>query len=649
MTAFRYVRCFCIAAITLGSTTLPVRTLAQSVSGPVQSLPVSTVPQPVDHPLAGVIALTVDATDIAHKLFGVREDIPVQQSGTMTLLYPRWESASHGPSVSVVSLAGLDVRADGKSVAWRRDPVDTNAFHIDVPNGARTVQVTFQIVTQPGDELLLPDSVTVPWQRLILYPAGWYARDIAISSTVTLPHGLQPSSSLSIIGERQVITRFATVSLETLLDSPVFAARYARQIALTDSGTTAVSLDLMASRTEDLAVAPERIADLRRMVAQTQAIFGIAPFVRYDILARMSNDASASGTEHRASGEISLPSTYFRDWAGQLNNRDIIPHEFVHSWNDLYRRPADQWTPTPNVPAGSSLLWVYEGQTEFWGRVIVARAGLRSVEETRDQIAIDAAEIANRPGRAWRALSDDVNYPLFMLRQPVPWRDWQRRRDYYQEGVMLWLDVDAVLRERSGGRRGLDDFARRFFAVSSADAPTSTYDFAALCQALNNTVPNEWAGFLRQWLDGHEELDTNAGLGRTGWRLVYTDVATATFAQNEIQSGVTDLSYSIGLTVADDGKVRTVTWNGPAFRAGMAPQVRILTVAGAPFTHDALLDAVRGSVSTPVHLTFEQDGQRFERTLAYRGPLRYPRLEPIRGRADRLAMLLAERQTGRSQ
>ncbi|MDL5364817.1 M61 family peptidase [Xanthomonas sp. NCPPB 2654] len=614
----------------------------QTPTLPVQVLESPSIARPVDHVFAGTIELDVEQADVAHKLFVVRERIPVQRAGAITLLYPRWEAASHGPSLSVVDLAGLQVEADGRPLAWRRNPRDPHAFDLEVPAGTQAIEVRFQIVG--ADDELSPDLVVVPWQRLILYPAGWYARNLTIAATVTFPAGLQPFTSLVALDSRDGRSRFAPVSLETLLDAPVYAARHARQLSLSALGPATVSVDLIARRPDDLAVAPERIEALSRMVEQAGAVFGAAPFGHYAFLARMEDDGSAGGTEHRRSSEISLPSSYFSDWEGQLNNRDILAHEFVHAWNGLYRSPADLWTPTPNEPQGGSLLWVYEGQTEFWGRVLAARSGLRTREETLDKLALDAAEIANRPGRAWRSLSDDVNYPAFMLRKAVPWRDWQRRRDYYLEGVLLWLDVDALLREQSGGRRGIDDFARIFFAGAAPDAPTRTYVFDDVAKALNAVAPYDWARFLRRWLDGHAELDVSAGLARQGWRLAYSDTATAAYRQNEKELDVTDLSYSIGLTVADSGLVRSIAWDGPAYRAGIGPKTKIVSIGGAPFTCDGLIEAVRHAASAPISVTFEQDGRTVARTLDYRGTLRYPHLERIAGQPDRLGTLFAPRQ-----
>lgn len=616
---------------------------AQPSPGPVYRVPAATVPLPVDHRFDGVLDLQVDATDIGHRIFTVREHVPVAGGSRITLFYPRWEAASHGPSLSVVDLAGLVVEVEGRPVRWRRDPYEPHAFHVDVPAGATAIDVRFQMVA--GGDLLTPDIVSVPWQRLVLYPAGWYARNIRVAASLTLPAGLRAFTALRAEAAVSTTLSFAETTLESLLDAPVLAGRYTRQVPLTAPGIGSVTLDLVAQRSEDLAVPPERVAELRALIAQMTAVFGTTPFAHYDILARLGDDGASGGTEHRSSSENGLPSSLFHDWQLQILSRDLIAHEIVHAWNGFYRTPADLWAPTPNVPVSDRLLWVYEGQTEFWGRVLATRAGQFTPDELRDRIAVEAAEIAARPGRAWRPLSDDVHYPAFMLRQPVPWRDWQRRRDYYSEGVLLWLAVDGELRARTGGRRGLDDFAGAFFAGATPDAPTRTYTFEDLCETLEAVAPGDWAGWLRQWIDGQGALDTTVGLRSHGWRLVFTDSPTAAFRAAEEEAGVADLSYSIGLGVRENGVVRTVSWDGPAFRAGLRPGARIVAINGAAFGTEALLAAVRASAGRPLVLTVEQDGGRSDRPIPYAGPLRYPRLERIADRPDTLGDLLTPRTT----
>jgi len=611
---------------------------AQTASGPVYTKPAVAIPPPVDRAFDGEIELHVDATDVQHRIFTVRQRIPVGKTGFDTLLYPRWEPASHGPSLTATDLAGLAVEAGGRPIAWRRDRYDPHAFHLDVPQGTSVIDVRFQMVA--GEDLLTPDVVAVPWQRLALYPAGWYARNIPVAAAVTLPDGLRPWTALEVKRTEGPTVRFKTTTLETLLDAPVLAGRYASQVPLTAPGLGAVSLDLVALRAGDRVVPAARIAELRKLIGEMRAVFGTTPFERYEILARLSDDGSSGGTEHRASSEDTLASTHFRDWPGQILSRDLIAHEIVHAWNGFYRTPADLWAPTPNVPVSGSLLWMYEGQTEFWGRVLATRAGQFTPEELRDRLALEAAEIAARPGRAWRPLSDDVNYPSFMLRQAVPWRDWQRRRDYYSEGVMLWLAVDAEVRERSGGHHGIDDFARRFFAGAAPDEPTRTYTVDDICDALSAVATGDWKGFLLRWIDGHEELDTTSGLTRHGWRLIFTDTPTEAFRASEDESGMVDLTYSIGLTTRTDGTVRSVAWDGASFRAGMRPGTRIASVNGMPFGRDVLLAAVRDSVNRPIVLTIEQDSRKSDVRIDYAGLLRYPRLERIADRPDTLTALL---------
>lgn len=597
---------------------------------------------PRDIAFAGTITLAVDATDTRHKVFGVHESIPVQAPGPMTLLYPAWESASHAETAAVVNLAGLVIHAEGKRIAWQRDPVNVHAFHIDVPTGARTIDLEFQYVTRAADAQLLPDSALLQWHRVLLYPAGWFARNIPVAATLKLPHGLHGFSALEVERSMDDTTVYKPTSLETLTDSPVVASRYVRQINLAPDGAPPFRLDLLAERPADLAETPEDLAALRALIDQTGHVFGVPHYTHYDALVTLSDQFSAGGIEHLESAEDNLPADYFTHPDQQLNNRDLIAHEYVHSWNGRFRQPADLWVPTLNEPMRDSLLWVYEGQTEFWGRVLAARSGMRSPQETLDKLALDAAVVAERPGRAWKSLADSSLDPLFVIGHSVPWRDWQRREDYYPEGVMLWLYVDALIREKSGDHKSLDDFAHAFFAIDGGSRITKTYTFNDVCAALNSVTPYDWAGFLRARLDS-QKADVLDGLALDGWRLTFTDTPTETFRQDEIDSGVSNLSYSIGLAVTKSGDVRTVAWHGPAFDAGLAPGARIRSVNGKPFAPEVLEAAVRASADVPIELGYEADGRSVSASIPYQGSLLYPRLERIAGSKDRLTALLSPR------
>jgi len=325
-----------------------------------------------------------------------------------------------------------------------------------VPAGVPNITLSFEYLPRSAEELG-PDILDSQWQRLLLYPAGWYAQH-PCSGTTPDPVGnaglhcsqsrptRQPQLERSAERKREgpVIT-FYPESLNRLVDAPVYAGRHVRQIPLRSASNSPVHLDLLADSPADLVVSPLALTQFNAMVAQTEKVFGSPPFSHYDILVSLSDDLSpGGGLEHLEEGENNLPARYFSQSAQQLNKRDLIVHEYVHAWNGRCRQPSSLWSADFNTPTDPSLLWVYEGQTEFWGRVLAARSNIRSYQEALDRFALDAALVADRPGRAWKDLADSTLNPLYMAGHPVTWRDWQRREDYYPEGVLLWLDVDAA-------------------------------------------------------------------------------------------------------------------------------------------------------------------------------------------------------------
>jgi len=611
--------------------------VAQAGVGPRPSSVSSLLPTPEDRPFAGAITLAVDATDTARGIVSVAETIPVQAAGDLVLLYPQWETASHAPTVPLASLTGLEVGIDGRRVQWRRDPVDVHAFHVTVPAGARSVTLGFQIIADR--ETLHHDRIDLQWQRMLLYPAGWFARDLPVSASLHIPGGMTAFTALDRIGPGVADLHFAPTPLDRLIDAPVYAASISRHVELMPGDPQPVRLDLIAGDGTKLAIGESETARLRALIAQTGRVFGPAPFRHYDAIVVLDDKVGAGGIEHLEEGENDLPADYLLQPGKQLNNQDLIAHELVHAWNGRFRQPADLWTPTFNDPVGGSLLWVYEGQTEFWGRVLAARSGMRSRQETLDKLALDAATVANRPGRAWKSLADSTNDAIYMAGHHVGWRDWQRREDYYPEGVLLWLDVDARLRELSGNKRSLDDFAKRFFHAARPDGVVSTYTFDDVCRTLDTIAHDDWHAFLTRHLDTHDDSEATAGLARAGWRLVYTAEPSDTFLQNEAEGGGLDLGYSIGAIVDDDGTVDSVAWDSPAFRAGLAPGTRILTVEGASYSREALR-LVTAKSKAVIGLETSADGERRSLKITHAGGLRYPHLERIAGTPDRLSALL---------
>ena len=640
-----------LCALCLLASTLHAAT-AQVGVGPRQSPATAPIEPPRDKPFPGAITLAVDATDVAHRIYTIHETIPVRGGHALTLLYPQWETGSHAATASAAALAGLHIHVGGQALAWRRDPVDVFAFHVEVPRWAASVEVDFQFLSpvsaRSGALTMTRDLISVPWPSVLLYPAGWYARDIPVDASVRLPDGLHAATALETRkagGERDSgELRFATTSLERLADSPVYAGRHFRREELAAAGETPVHLDLFAEYPASLEGGHAQIDAMRRLVHQAQLLFGARHFAHYDFLTVLgASFPGPGGIEHLESSENVLPPDFLTHPDAQLFNADLLAHEFAHSWNGRFRQPADLWTANLNSPMRGSLLWVYEGQTQFWGRVLAARAVQRTPQESLDQLALDAAETQGRSGRSWKSLQDSSSDSLYMAGHGVTWRDWTRREDYYIEGPLLWLDVDARLRELSGERRSLDDFARDFFGGRDGDTVTRTYTLEELCHALDGVVHADWVEFLRARLDAHDNQLATQGLARAGWRLAWDDKPSPTYLQAEVDAGGSDLSWSIGAIVTEKGALRSVRFNGSTFKAGFVPGDKLVSVNGQPFTVAALKSAIATSATTPIDLEVETGAGRKPVRLDYSGGLRYPHLERIEGTVDRLRALFSAR------
>lgn len=604
------------------------------------------------------LTLSVDATDLDHRVLQVRETLQVEP-GPLRLWFPRWLPGSHGPYGPIERLAGLTVRAGERALAWRRDPADPHAFLLDVPPGTNRLDLAFQYIAplshDAGQVSITPAIVGVQWETVVLYPAARPAHEIVVQANLKLPAGWQAATALRPAGAEP--TAFAPVTLETLVDSPVFAGRHLRRIALDAPGhPQPVTLHLVADEARQLDAKPAQIEAHRALVRQADLLFGTRPYRHYDFLLALSESFGGIGLEHMESSENGVRPIYFSsDWAESMRNRDLLAHEYVHTWNGKLRRPADLATPDFNsVPMRNSLLWLYEGQTQFWGRVLAARSQLATPEQTRDAIASLAASYDHRAGRAWRSLQD-TTYEATMTadRSSREWPDWQRTADYYDEGTLIWLDADMLIREKSGGRRSLDDFARAFFGVAPVrgalgEPRPKTYTFDDVVRALEAVQPHDWAGFLRDHLDNHRERAPLDGLARSGWRLVYRDEPNPF---DKLDDGWSperddDFAYSLGVVAGAGGKLKRVAWDSPAFKAGLAPGAKILAVNGRDWSAERLAAAITANRKgdAPIELIV-QDGERW-RTLRidYRDGLRYPRLERVAGTPDRLTGLLAPRQ-----
>ncbi|QBE64931.1 M61 family metallopeptidase [Pseudoduganella lutea] len=605
------------------------------------------LPPSVDQPYPGTIQMKIDASDTARNIFRIQQSIPVKP-GKLTLLYPQWVTAQHGPTGALHQLAGLKVSANGKPVAWKRDPLNVFAFQVDVPQGAKTLDVEYQHLspneTGQGRIAMTPDILGIQWQSMTMYPAGYHVRRIPIQATLTLPAGWQYGTALETASRQGDEVKFKATDLETFIDSPLFAGRYYKQIDLDPGAKLPVRLNIVADTPEALEAKPEQIAPHREMVKQAYKLFDSQHYAHYDFLFALSDEFGGVGREHHQSSENGVKANYFTEWNKTEAVRTLLPHEFTHSWNGKFRRPKGQDVPNFNTPLDNNLLWVYEGQTQYWGQVLTARSGLAQQASVRDMIANMAATYSNVQGRSWRPVVDTTNDPIISQRRPQVWPNWQRSEDYYSEGALIWLDVDTKIRELSGDKRSLDDFARVFFGVDNGVIQAKHYTFDDVVKALNGVQAFDWAPFLKKRVEetGPAPLD---GLARAGWKLVYADKPTDFLKGVEDVSKTANFQYSLGFSVGSDGKIVAIVWDGPGFKAGLSGNTTLVAVNGRAYKPELLRAAVTAATkdSKPIDLLVKRGNDYRTVSLDYHGGLKYPRLERIEGTPDRLQAILQPR------
>lgn len=627
----------------LKSTILASALLAAVASLGAAAVRADDVPPPADVAFDGTLKLVVDATDTDHRIFRVKESIPAK-AGPLTLLFPEWIPGHHSPTGPIDQFAGLVVTAGGKRLEWKRDEFNVYAFHVDVPAGASSVDVEFQTLTpqdtRQGRIVMTPDIVNVQWNQVSLYPAGYRADRIPVDASVKLPAGFQYGSALEQASKSGDTVIFKTIDYDDLVDSPVFAGRYFKRVDLDPNGRSPVHLNIVADSAKALEITPQGLEAHRKLVQQMDKLYGARHYNHYDFLLALSDKLGGIGLEHHRSSENSADPNYFTEWDKSWLGRDLLSHEYNHSWDGKYRRGADLATASFNVPMGDSLLWVYEGQTQFWGNVVAARSGLVSQDQARDLLAMVAATYdKNRPGLSWRSIGDTTNDPTIAQRRPLSYRNYQMSEDYYSGGQMVWLDVDTKLRELTKNKRNLDDFAKAFFGMKDGDWKVNPYTFDDVVATLNGIAPMDWATYLHERIDGHRnDLE---GIERGGWKLVYNDKPSDAVKAFESRRHFTDLTYSAGFSVSAKGDIADVRWDGPAFNAGLAPGMHIVAVNDKEFDGDALKDAVTASkgTSAPIELLVKNFDTYKTIKIDYHGGLMYPHLERDKSKPDWLGEL----------
>lgn len=602
----------------------------------------------VDYP--GVIRYQADVTDLDRRIVNVRQIIPVK-AGDLTLLYPAYLPGNHADTGPIQLIAGLAITGNGQRIEWLRDTVNPYAFHLKVPEGVAEIDVAFQWLTQADNSnwrvTMTPQIVNMQWEKAILYPAGYASDRITVAPSIKLPTGWGYGVALKTQSYEGGVATFEPVDLYTLVDSPMFAGAHYRRIDIDPTGDR-VHLNIVGDKASSISPTAAQLALYENLVTQTDRLFGSRPYDNYEFLVAATDQLGGIGLEHHRSSENTVAPDFFTNWEKSAGSRALLPHEFTHSWNGKYMRPADELTANYNIPSQNTLLWVYEGQTQYWGDVLSARSGLHTTEEAIIILATTAAFYDKQAGREWRPLQDTNNHNLLGYRVPGQWTSWMRGTgDYYREAELVWLDADTLIREATNDRKSLDDFARTFFAVEDGQYAPRGYTFEDVVSALNAVHPHDWAGFLRQRLDaaGPGTLAPLEGLARAGYRLTYVDALTA--AEKKVMSGwANDFQYSLGFTLSGPNmRLGNVRWGSPVFEASIGAGWDLVAVNEVAASAEVLRDAVTAAKggSEPITLLLKSGSRLRTVQIPYHEGLRYPRLERIEGTRDRLSEIYAPR------
>jgi predicted metalloprotease with PDZ domain len=596
---------------------------------------------------AQTIRVTVDATDAARKVFHSRMTIPAT-AGPMRLAFAKWLPGEHGPTGPIADLVNLRITAGGQPVVWARDPRDMFLFNLDVPAGATELDVAASyLAPTAGGQFTAGETATanlavVSWNTLLLFPPGRDANDIMVEATMRMPEGWTAASAL----RQSAPGTFERASLMTYIDSPVIIGRYLKTVSIPSGTAPQHRINLVADSRAALETWPTFAADYSRLVAEAGQLFGAYHFRKYDWLLTLSDHVAHFGLEHHESSDNRMEEKAVTEKELQPAVGGLLSHEYVHSWNGKYRRPAAMLSADYQTPMEGSLLWVYEGLTQYLGGVLAARAGLWTPEQYRENLASVAAGFDVQPGRTWRPLSDTAVAAQILFPSADAWRSLRRGTDFYDESVLLWLEVDSIIRERTNNRASLDDFTRRFHGGSGGAPMVKPYTFDDIVSTLNAVTPYDWRRHLNERLSSLSQSAPIAGITAGGWQLVYNETPNELIAAIEERRKMVDLTSSLGMSIKEeDGMVRDVILGLPAANAGVGPGMTIVAVNGRRFTPELLRTAITEAKtgSTPIELLVENGGFFRTHSVDYHGGLRSPHLVRVEGKEDRLAAVLKAR------
>ncbi len=589
------------------------------------------------------IRVQVDATDAPRRIVHVHLTIPAKP-GPMTLLYPEWIPGEHGPTGPVVDLVGLKITAGAQPVAWTRDAANMFALHLNVPAGAQSLDVAFDQISPPetsgfsSGASATTELAVLSWNQYILYPEGVPSDQLRYQASLKVPEGWRYGTALPIARETGNQIEFQPSSLTTLVDSPVSAGRHYRTVELGRDGSIPHYLHLAGDSDRAVEISQEQIEQYRNLVVEAGALFGSRHYRSYHFLYTLSDHVASFGLEHHESSDDRVGERGLVDETQAKVNASLLPHEFVHSWNGKFRRPAGLATPDYSEPMKGELLWVYEGLTQYLGEVLTPRSGLSTQAEFRDNLAIVAAALDRKAGRKWRPLEDTAIAAQMLYGARTDYAEYRRGVDYYDEGTLIWLDADVTIRQLSKGKKSLNDFCRLFYGGPGGAPALKPYTFDDVVAALNSVQPYDWAAFLKARVSVVNPRAPMGGIENGGWKLIYTADQSAMWRAYEAERKQIDLMYSLGLVVKEDGAVADVAFGGPAQKAGIAPDSRVIAVNNRQFNTTILREAVARTAgdSKGVDLLIRSGEYYSVHHVDYQGGEKYPHLVRDESKPDLL-------------
>ena len=592
------------------------------------------------------ITISVDATSAPRKIFHATLKIPAT-AGDLTLYYPKWIPGEHAPDGPVIDLAGLFFKANGTTLRWRRDLLDGYTIHVEVPSGVTEVNADLDFLSPTSFEggFTAGSSATeklavISWNQVLLYPKGWKSDDINFTASLKLPDGWKFGTPLPVTGQNGNELHFATVSLTTLVDSPVISGEFLKVVPLAQDPLT--EMDIAADSAAALEAPPAVWDQYKSLVDQAQKLFGAHHYRDYHFLYTLSDHVAHFGLEHHESDDSRVDERALVDDSDRKLSASLLPHEYVHSWNGKFRRPADLATPDYQQPMQDDLLWVYEGLTNYLGYVLTGRSGLLTTEQERDDLALTAAQLDHLPGRQWRNLQDTADAAPELYFSPQGWYSWRRGTDFYSEDTLNWLWVDVIIRQQSKGKKSIDDFCHLFHGAPSTAPMVKTYTFDDVVNTLNQVVAYDWRGFWTERLTNHGPGAPLGGIEGSGWKLTYTDTPSEMLAAQAGQYHFLPAAFALGLNLRDDGAVADTIEGELAAKAGIAPGMKIIAVNGRKFSPDILRDAIKSAKNSkePIELLVENTDYYRTFKLDYHEGEKYPHLVRDDNKPDLLTEIL---------